>query len=293
MLAPLPDVLAELGGVATRAQLVARGYDPYGLTRAVRAGVVLRLRRSRYALITTDTATRVAVSMGGLLGGVSAARSYGWWAGTDQRIHVSWPAHGNVAKPGRVLFGPRPDIVHHWRILGASHQRASLTRESPEETLAQVLLSCDRDTAIACADSAIHLGTMREPEVRSVLRRMPSRVSAWGPFLDGRADSGLESIVRLWLVEQRLPFQVHAAVPGVGEVDFLVGRSLIIETDGSTFHDGPAEADRDGRRDTEAGARGYVTARIRYRMVMDEPARWQQRILEHVRRGDHLRSVRS
>jgi very-short-patch-repair endonuclease len=293
MLAPLPDVLAELGGVATRAQLLARGYDPYGLTRAVRAGVVLRLRRSRYALITTDTPTRVAISMGGLLGGVSAARSYGWWAGTDQRIHVSWPAHGNVAKPGRVLFEPRPDIVHHWRILRASDERASLSRESPEETLAQVLLSSDRDTAIACADSAIHLGTLREPEVRSVLRSMPARVAEWEPLVDGRADSGLESIVRLWLREQRVPFRIHAAVRGVGEVDFLVGRSLIIETDGGAFHDGPAEADRDGRRDTEAGSRGYVTARLRYRMIMGDPARWQRRILEHVARGDHLRAIRS
>lgn len=119
----LPEVLDELGGVATRAQLVARGFHPYGLTAAVRLGTVLRLRRSRYALTTTDTPTRVAISLGGLLGGLSAARTYEWWTGLDNRIHVSWPAHGNVAKPGRVIFGPRPDIVHHWRLLRTSELR--------------------------------------------------------------------------------------------------------------------------------------------------------------------------
>jgi hypothetical protein len=281
-----------LGGVATRAQLMRFGYTGYALTRAVRAGIVLRIRRSRYALVDTDTATRTAIELGGRLGGLSAAREYGWWTGLDTRIHVSWPAHGNVAKPGRVFFGRRPEVVHHWRILRDSERPRSddLRREPPLEALAQVLVACDRETAVACADSAIHSGLVTDREVRALFRRMPPAIARWECYLDGRSDSGIESIVRIWLIDRGIPFVFHALVDG-HEVDFLIGTSLVMQTDGSEFHDSKRDAARDARQDFSSSIRGYLTMRVRYAYVMYDPGLWQARLLEQLARGDHRRLV--
>lgn len=290
----LPEVLSALGGVATRAQLKRHGFTGPALTQAVRGGVVLRLRRSRYAVLETADDITTAIMLGGRLGGLSAAASYGWWRGADEGIHVSWPAHGNVAKPGRVRFGPAtgPRIIHHWRVLHSTDADAGLWREPPLEALAQVLLSADRETAIACADSAIRTGVLTDAAVRTLLRSLPGRVAQWECYLDGRSDSGIETIVRIWLIDRGIPFLFHPKIPGIGEVDFLIGRSHIVETDGRAFHESIADAARDARRDNTAAIRGYITQRIRYAFVMYHPEWWQQRILEHLGRGDTLRHIR-
>lgn len=289
----LPAVIASLGGVATRADLMRHGFTGPTLTAAVRSGVVERLRRSRYCVVELSDDARTAVMLGGRLGALSAAASYGWWRGLDERIHVSWPPHGNIAKPGRVRFGAdqSPGIRHHWRVLDGSGISTDLWREPPLETLAQVLLSCDKQTAIACADSAIHGGTLTDQQVRDLLRSMPARIAKWECYLDGRSDSGLETIVRIWLIDHGIPFTFHPVVPGVGEVDFVIGCSLIVETDGRNFHDLILDATRDARRDSSSAIRGYITQRIRYVFVMYQPELWQRRILEHVARGDHRRII--
>ncbi|MGV8880990.1 MAG: hypothetical protein ACOH19_02450 [Rhodoglobus sp.] len=288
----LAQTITALGGVATRPQLRARGFSGRLLTFAVRSGAIIRIRRSRYALTSLDRASIVAVSMGGKLGGLSAAETYGWWRGNDERIHVSWPSHGNVAKPGRVSFSPSPEIAHHWRILPQTpHARPDMRREGPMETLAQVLLTADRDTAIACADSAIHSGVLSVSQVRLVFSQLPLRVREWERHVDGRADSGLESHVRIWFIDNQIPFEIHPVIPGVGEVDFLVGKSLITETDSRQFHDVIADATRDSRRDAVAASWGYLTMRIRYALVMHDPDVWQRAMLEHIARGDHLRDI--
>jgi very-short-patch-repair endonuclease len=286
----LLHTITRLGGVATRSQL--RGFSGRFLTAAVRAEVIIRIRRSRYALPTLDRPTVQAIAMGGRLGGLSAAGSYGWWRGDDDRLHVSWPPHGNVAKPGRVSFAPNPGIVHHWRILPQPENlEQDLRREGPVETLAQVLLTADRETAIACADSAIRSGTLSISQVRLVFSRLPARVKAWERYVDGRSDSGLESLVRIWFIDNQIPFEVHPVIPGVGEADFLVGVSLITETDGREFHDSIKDATRDSRRDAVAASWGYLTMRIRYALVVHDPDLWQLALREHISRGDHLREI--
>ena len=81
-------------------------------------------------------------------------------------------------------------------------------------------------------------------------------------------------------------------IPGVGEVDFLVGDSLIIETDGKQGHDDAAGHARDYRRDTASATQGYVTARFSYAQVMFHWRTCEAQLLEHLSRRDHRRRIR-
>lgn len=291
-------VVALHGGIATRDQFRRHGITGRMLTAAVRSGILVRLRRAWYALPSVDAERRLAIMLGGRLGGISAARSYGWWDGDDKRTHVSWPAHGNVAKPGRPVFdaerlnrSARHEIVSHWRSLREAPEfEAELWRESPEQTLAQVLLSADRLTAIACADSAIHCGTLSWSQVAAVFAAMPARIRGWQRYVDGRPDSGLESIVRVWLLDRGIPFRLHPHIRGVGEVDFVIGRSLIVEVDGREFHE--PQFNRDLRRDNDAARIGCITARLGYPLIMHDWHGCEQRLLTHLARGDHQRPLR-
>lgn len=290
------SILRQIGLVATREELRAAGVRGSELTTAVRAGEILRLRRAHYSLPTIPEECALAVRLGGRLGGNSAARSYGWWDGADDRVHVSWPPHGNVAVPGRARFASQenaPKLVHHWRILREQLRgEPSTWRESPEQTLAQVLLTSDRVHGVATADSALHRGSLSTLQVAAVFAAMPARIQAWESLVDGVPDSGIESIVRIWLVDRSIRFAIHANIDGVGEVDFIVGSSLIIEVDGKLGHDDEVGRLRDYRRDTASGSSGYITIRWNYPQVMFDWASCVAQISEHLRRGDHRRPVR-
>jgi len=84
------------------------------------------------------------------------------------------------------------------------------------------------------------------------------------------ADSGLESLLRfrLHILGVRLDCQVE--VPGVGRVDFVIGRRLILELDGKDNHDGGKMRHKDLVRDAAASARGYETLRFDYAQIIHD-----------------------
>ncbi len=256
----------------------------------------MRIRRAWYGVPETPYEYRAAIAMGGRVGGLSAARSYGLWDPGDRDIHVSWPPHGNVARLGRRLGYPanadigEGRIVSHWRILRETEPPRELWRESAEQTIAQVLLSSDRSTAVAVVDSALHIGVIAPHQLHFIFGRMPARVRALRAAIDGGADSGLESIVRLWLWDQGLPFLAHATAADL-EVDLLVGTSLVIELDGERFHATPEAFESDRRRDTVLGSAGYIVIRFSYQQITEDWESCAARIRHHLSRGDHLRRI--
>ncbi len=99
-------------------------------------------------------------------------------------------------------------------------------------------------------------------------------------------------MVRLRLTSAKVRFGVQVQLDGVGRVDFLIGRRLIVEIDSRAHHDSPAAYAEDRRRDREAVARGYVVLRLTYQdVVHDWPRAWEN-LRAIVRAGDHLAAVR-
>lgn len=214
------------------------------------------------------------------------------WTGTDTSIHVSWPPHGNVAVPGRRLQYPHTKelagqvIVPHWRV---GMPGPESWRESPTEAIRQTFLSCEPALAVAMADSACRLGLTSAQGMRRLVAALPQRFHRYGSAIDGRPDSGLESIVRLWLLEAGIPHRLHESIHGL-EVDFLLGNSLVVETDGRYFHTGPAfEVDRD--RDLLLGSHGYIVIRLSHRQITTDWPGCVRRITVALERGDHLRAT--
>jgi very-short-patch-repair endonuclease len=278
--------------IATRDELLALGWTPGAISSAVRTGTLIRIRRAWYAAPGTPFEQKIAIAMGGRVGGVSAARSYGMWTGEDDRIHVSWSPHGNVAVAGRRMAYPHTKelanrvIVPHWRIGAAGPDS---WRESVLESIRQTFAVCDPALSVAMADSACRLGLATLDSLRELMARLPLRYRALAAAIDGCPDSGLESIVRLWLLEVGIPFELHARILGL-EVDFLIGTSLIIETDGRDFHTGQAfEVDRE--RDLLTGTHGYITIRLSYPQITKDWPGCVNRIVSAIARGDHLRRV--
>jgi very-short-patch-repair endonuclease len=282
-----PELLARThGGIVRRDQLLAAGLPPRAITAALGARTLVRLRRSWYGLPETPYPHRVAIELGGRVGGLTAARSYGLWAGESRSIHVSWPPHGNITRsPLRAVDG----VVRHWRVL-PDDGWYELWRESPRQALAQVLLSEDHSCAVAVVDSAIHCGLVTMAQLEKVGRALPVRAQRVLASMDGRADSGLESIARLWTRELGFEALVHPSIAGM-EVDLLVGRSLVIELDGEEFHAGAAAFEEDRRRDAILSAGGFIVVRFSYHQVMHDPAMCLARIREHIAQGDHLRQI--
>src|SRR5690606_354540 len=106
--------------------------------------------------------------------------------------------------------------------------------------------------------------------------RLPMSIAAVLRYIDPEPDSGLESIVRLWLLQLGIPFIHHASIAGL-EVDFLIGDSLVVELDGGT-HKTPEAFERDRQRDALLVSLGYVVLRFTYDRVMHHPDQWQAAI---------------
>lgn len=282
-----PELLARThSGIVRRDQLLAAGFPPRAITAALGAGTLIRLRRSWYGLPETPYPHRIAIELGGRVGGLTAARSYGLWAGESSGIHVSWSPHGNITRsPLRAV----DDVVRHWRLLPDEGWH-ELWRESPKQAIAQVLLGEDQACSVAVVDSALHRGLMTLAQLDQIADFLPARARHALTHVDGRADSGLESIARLWMRELGFEALVHPMIAGL-EIDLLVGRSLVIELDGEEFHSGPTAFESDRRRDATLSAGGFIVIRFSYQQVMHDPAMCLARIREHIARGDHLRRV--
>jgi very-short-patch-repair endonuclease len=125
------------------------------------------------------------------------------------------------------------------------------------------------ELAVAMVDSALHERHLRVAELPMLASVLPEHLRDVVLAADGRADSGLESVVRYLLLLAGMAVEVHPMLPGIGEVDLLVGGRLIIETDGRTHHLGEAFA-KDRRRDRSATLAGYRVLRLTYRQVIDE-----------------------
>lgn len=221
------------------------------LDESITDGRILRLRRGVYCSPDLSDTTQRAIRAGGVLGCISAAESFGLWHPPAGRVHV----HFDRARSRR----RQPGSVQHW--WPTVDPRGS-TRTSLVDSLAHLVRCQPRAIAVAVIDSALHAGLARKGDVHAILDRVPMRHRFPASMLDARSESGIESLVRVALVEAGLACATQVRIPGVGRVDLVVEGRVVVEVDGRRWHQG--EQSRDYARDLAAHAAGLGVVRVDY-----------------------------
>lgn len=255
------DLLAA-GGAATRSALRGLGHQGRAIRPAVAQGELESVGRSWVVLPDADVTIVAALTARGVLGGATALRSYGVWVTHVPVLQVATlPSRGVKAiTTAERIWEPYETDVRAWRV-------------TVLDALVQHAKRVPRDDAIASIDSAWHHGLVGEPEIDELFRRLPRRCGAWRRLLDPRAESGLESLVRVpcrdrgWRVESQVP------APGGGSSDLLLDGWLFVEADGSEWHDNEQQAAKDRRRNRAITDRGDRWLRFGYADVVHDRER--------------------
>lgn len=246
----------------TRADLLAGGMTGRGITDAVKAGRLVRLRNGQYATEALALDVQHAVRSGGRLGCVSELRSRGVWmlplTSTSTHVHLA----PNASRLRKV-----DDVVPHWHPL---IDPASATRShvGVVDALVRAAECLPRAEAVAAIDSALNRGLVARSRLEQVTGEpvFAARLAE----ADGSAQSGLETLVRLLARDLGFRVAIQVRFAGIGDADLVIEGCVVVETDGAEFHDAAAPSIRDRRRDALHAAAGRTALRFRYSQVVYE-----------------------
>jgi very-short-patch-repair endonuclease len=257
--------LRRRGGLATRAQLRAMGQTARHIRAAVDSGEVLGLGRSWIALPDANHEARRAVAVRGILGGESALRSYGIWVSKDTGTCIVSPPTASrlpLLRRGeyRLRRADPPASRTPWRVGVVD----ALAQHLPRIT--------DPFHAAATLDSALNRRLLTTADLDLLMRRMPRRIRRLRRRLDRRAESGLETLLRLAIRDEGWSFESQVEIGGVGRVDLVIDGWLVVEADGSAWHDDHEAIERDRERNSVLVMHGYRWHRFGYAQVMDDLA---------------------
>lgn len=251
------------GQVVTRAELTSSGLDSRDITRAVREGDLIRIRRDRYMQASPGGIDR-AVRVGGRLACVSLLALLGVFVLDSSRLHVHLEATmSRLRSPDRsdraLSPAARARLRLHWWPL--KHEGATLGVVGVADALAQAVRCQSVRCAVATVDSILHLGILSWHDVYEVFAGLPRKYRVILDVADGIAESGSETFMRLLLRQLGVRYETQVSIPGVGRVDFVVDGWLIIECDSKAHHEGWEKQREDRRRDLAAAALGFTTLR--------------------------------
>jgi very-short-patch-repair endonuclease len=274
-------VLAVHEGAAHITAFLAAALSRHQVAALLRQGVLRRPRVGWYADPALPGDAMRALRVGGVLGGTSAAAAYGLPLpeGVGDDLHVSVADNASRLRNShdrtwQTAAGDEPDVRLH------RHERLEPVRGwrvAVVDALLQLAACVPFEWLVAAMDAALHVPRQGAPLLGAgswdLLRdALPERLRAAWHLADGRAESPIETLVRLGLVRLGITFDLQVRLLPHHRVDFLIGGWLVIEVDGKRYHvdEGAFEADRE--RDALFASWGYRVLRFSYRQVVDDLA---------------------
>ena len=288
------EVFDQLGLIVTdRRTLLSYGATGTGLTAAVQAGFLVRPRRDHYALPGTTTSIVQAVRVGGRLSCVSALHLLGVFAmdASVPHIHLVRSASRLRSPHSRLITlaeSARADSVLHWWPLLYGSDVLDY-RVGISDAVAHAIRCQQPWHAIATLDSVLNRGLLSRDELTALFHQLPEAHWALLVQVDGRAEAGQESILRLLMRQLGLQCELQVHVSGVGRVDMLVEGILILEADSRLAHDGWELHVRDRNRDIDSARQGYMSLRPAYQRTMFDPTAVQEAVLALLSAWNHHR----
>lgn len=291
------EVLAELGGVADRATLLARVTEA-SLRRALREGRIVRLARGRYALPaaqdrptgweesarrTAEAGRRAAHETHGVAVLLSAAGRWGW--------QMKWtPSRPQVAVPRgrRVSAEVQKRMQVHWRTIPRGDLDDGWVTDRVR-TAIDCASMLSPDQALCVLDSALREGHVGRDELLLAAGGLAPRFRAPAErvirLADPRAANPFESVLR-WITSDICGLTVVPQVriddsAGFVSVVDLADEELrlVLEADSYEHHSSPEQLERDCVRYTRLVADDWLVLRFTWKQVMNRPE-WVRSMIE-------------
>ncbi len=256
--------MARFGYLAQRSQLQALGYSQRSVEEAVKAQALRPILRQWLASEGAEPEACRAVALGGTLGSASALASHGVWLTRRSGLWVATVPQSS--RHAEMRLGEKRLWVKP-RFIVADEKR---WRMSVPDSLLQFALTSSSTDVIASMDSALRLSLISPDQLNAIFALLPRRLRRLHARVNGKADSGLETIIRLAAEAEGWSVEIQVRIDGVGRVDILIDGWLVIECDGRTFHDTADAMAEDRRRDAELILSGYRFQRFAYNQIMQD-----------------------
>lgn len=271
-----PKYFAQSGKrIVSRAQLISAGATGNSLAAAVRSQQLIRVRRDHYAAPGTDPRTLKAVRVGGRLGCVSALADVNVFAFDSQFVHIHLGRSMSRSRSPRSRFVPlardnRDGATLHWAPL-IDDVAGTEYRIGIVDALAQTVLCQHPWHTIASLDNALFQKLIEPEDLAEIFRQLPQNCQYLRELVDGRSESGQESVLRMIVRAAGLDYEIQVDIAGVGRVDMVIEGRLVVEADSRLAHDGWDKHVQDRTRDARLAAQGYLSLRLLYPFVMYDP----------------------
>lgn len=273
----LSAALVQCGGAARREDLLALGVSESAIRRPKG---VWRPFRGVFALPAAPTEVIAARQRRARIGCLSAAVRYGLPVlATPVATHLVVPrdrsASRSPAPPGIVVH--RHDLREDWA--------------EPWTTCFETLDIAAGCTApawqLAMVDAALHEGRIPVEDLDRLRYGTRARRRWLRRYANARAESPLETLLRVALMLAGFSVSIQVQMRGVGRVDMVVDGALVIEVDGGHhFADRPAMKN-DRRRDRVVQLGDYKAFRYVYEDVMYDLAAVVEEVARAVGRQPH------
>lgn len=263
-------VLADSGGVAHLQRFLAAGLTGPQMGSLVHLGIVQRPRIGWYTDPAIPEPAKRAIRVGGLLGCVSAAASWGVVVpeGADRRLHVAIRAGTTRLRRSddpkrRARAGSEAGVHWHWE-RRMTQDRA--WRVSPVDSILQMASCVDFRWLVAAIDSARctaqHPAIIGDDQITLLRASLPERLRSAVDRSDPRSETSGESFVRLECEDRGIPFEPNRWLTTAYRPDGTVDDWLPVEIDGLRTHSGPEAVERDRERDATIAL--YGTPPLRF-----------------------------
>lgn len=264
-------------GISTVRELTFAGVSRSEIRSAVGRGHLVAVRSGVVARLGCDTNVLAAARIGGRLAAASAARYHGVWTPPRRGLIVEVPR-------GKHVDLSRADVIRG----PAGPARFGVSPLS--DLVPQILRTEPIPYAVAVLDSILNSTPMTRLELEEAAFPLPVQLKAPLGFLDDRAESGTESVVRVLLALNGIVATPQVRVPfsNLDRLDLVVGDRLVIECDSRQFHSTGDDLERDNARDMQLVALGFVVLRVRYHVVMYDPDAVVAAVRRLVDAGIHL-----
>jgi hypothetical protein len=291
VLADALTLLEKLGGFATTEQVLTVATRQQ-LDVAVKNGALIRVWYGVYAAKQPNLLGRLAaldIFMGehavACMG--TAATLHGFDTENTTAIHVLDPG---------VRMRPTLGLMVHQRTGAPLRRVAGRLVTAPAWTAVEVARQLGRPRALATLDAALRSKRCTRMDIESALAEQRGRrgivaVRALLPFADGRAESAMESEVRLVMIDYGLPLPElqHPIYGRHGEmwrVDFAwPDVRVAAEYESIDWHVGRGEMLRDKTRWGKIQELGWTIIPIVVHDVRRQPNQLAQRITGHLDRS--------